>query len=342
MDEVCWSRYPRIANSEHARTWLQAQVLYGRAANTIDAYGRDVEGYFRFCETLGVDPEHVTKEHIALYINDLRLQPSPRGKPGTLLANATLHRRLTSVRLYYDHLIDAGLYTINPVGRGRYTPGKLSIDSADRSLLQRYSTLPWIPTEEQWSQILEVARQESLRNRFMLALAYDGGLRREELCRLEIADLDPAHRQIRIRAEITKNHLERVVIYQEPTGKLYVQYAHYRHRLTSNSHALFLSESRRNRLQPVSIWTWTKVVRRIAQRAGVPEFTTHTLRHLCLTDLARAGWDILDIATFAGHRSTETTRLYIRLSARDLAKKLAESMQSIHSARAKMTAEVLL
>jgi integrase len=39
----------------------------------------------------------------------------------------------------------------------------------------------------------------------MLALAYDAGLRREELCALEIGDLDPAFRLLRVRAETTEN-----------------------------------------------------------------------------------------------------------------------------------------
>jgi integrase len=45
----------------------------------------------------------------------------------------------------------------------------------------------------------------------MLALAYDAALRREELCSLRTDDLDPAHRTVRVRAETTKNRLERVV-----------------------------------------------------------------------------------------------------------------------------------
>ncbi|MCZ4525833.1 tyrosine-type recombinase/integrase [Rhodococcus erythropolis] len=44
----------------------------------------------------------------------------------------------------------------------------------------------------------------------MLALAYDAALRREELCSLRTDDLDPAHRTLRIRAETTKNRLERI------------------------------------------------------------------------------------------------------------------------------------
>ena len=49
--------------------------------------------------------------------------------------------------------------------------------------------------------------------------------------------------------------------------------------------------------------------------ADVPQFSTHTTRHhLCLTDLARMGWELHAIATFVGHRSTESTLTYIHLS----------------------------
>jgi integrase len=68
--------------------------------------------------------------------------------------------------------------------------------------------------------------------------------------------------------------------------------------------------------------------------ADVQNFSTHTLRHLCLTDLARAGVELHVIATFAGHRSPATTLQYIHLSGRDLADKLARSMRHLHAWRA--------
>ncbi|MGW3953695.1 hypothetical protein ACWEKM_22905 [Streptomyces sp. NPDC004752] len=40
-----------------------------------------------------------------------------------------------------------------------------------------------------------------------------------------------------------------------------------------------------------------------------------------MTDLARMGWELHAIATFAGHRHTDSTLTYIRLSSRDLADK---------------------
>jgi integrase/recombinase XerD len=159
----------------------------------------------------------------------------------------------------------------------------------------------------------------------MLALAYDAGLRREELCLLEIRDIDPSQRLIRIRAETTKGRNARMVPYSEQTGLLYMAYLQERRNLSRARGPVFVSESRRNRGEPISIWTWSKVVEGIAERAGVQRFTTHTLRHLRLTDLASCGWDIYEIALFAGHRHTDTTLQYIHLSGRDLKAKVERS-----------------
>ena len=52
-----------------------------------------------------------------------------------------------------------------------------------------------------------------------------------------------------------------------------------------------------------------------------------------MTDLARADWDIHEIATFAGHQSIQSTLLYIHLSARDLTEKFNAGMASIHEHR---------
>ncbi len=70
--------------------------------------------------------------------------------------------------------------------------------------------------------------------------------------------------------------------------------------------------------------------------ADVPRFSTHTTRHLCLTDLARMGWEIHAIASFAGHRSTESTMRYIHLSGRELSERLNASMSHLHAWRVGM------
>ena len=299
-----------------AAEWLRIWADLGRAPRTIDAYGRGLAEYLHVCEREGVEPVSATRAHVAVFVRELTARPSRLGAnvvaldSGAGLANATLQQRLVPVRLFYDFLIEEGLRDSNPVGRGRYTPGRY-FAGHQRGLVPRLAKLPWIPSEQQWLDVLSVVRGEPARNRVMFALAYDAALRREELCSLRTEDIDPARRTLRVRAETTKNRLERVVPYSAPTGVLLSGYLAHRAAISRARGPLFLSESRRNRAEPLSSWTWSKVIRKIAVEAGVPRFSTHTTRHLCLTDLARMGWELHAIAAFAGHRSTDATLTYI-------------------------------
>ncbi len=344
--EIRWSRFIRVADTPEGKQWLEIQHMLGLSPNTIEAYGRGLEDFLGWCKQSEVVATAASRTDVAAYVGNLRDRPGHRGKgvmsfdSGCGLSNATLQQRLTAIRLFFDFLIEQGLRDANPVGRGRYTPAKGFGARRERGLLPRYKRLPWIPSDEEWCRFLDHARQEPLRNRLMLALAYDDALRREELCGLEAWDFQPAHRLLRIRAETSKSRQDRVVPYSETSGVLLAAYlSHRRNTLSRQRGPLFLSESHRNRTEPITRWTWSKVVRRIADAAGLPRFSTHTLRHLCLTDLARAGWDLHEIARFAGHRNISVTHQYFHLSGRDLSDKLAEGMAQIHEWRARELAQ---
>ena len=288
-----------------------------------------------------------TRGDVAHYVHELATRPHRLGPnvvavdSGVGLANATLRLRLVPVRLFHDYLVEEGVRADNPVGRGRYTAGRGFGGTRQRAMIPRFTKLPWIPTDDQWRVILDASRGEGARNRFMLALAYDAGLRREELCSLRTDDIDPAHRTVRVRAETTKGRRQRVVPYSAACGSLFQEYLAHRRTLSTARGPLFLSESHRNVGRPITLWTWSKVVRAIALRADVPRFSTHTLRHLCLTDLARSGWELHAIATFAGHRNTDTTLQYIHLSGSDLAQRLEAGMAGIHAWRTQLTVDVI-
>lgn len=338
MHEINWEKYPRVAKYEHARTWLTIQVRLGLSPNTLDAYSRGLEDFFTVCQNQALPVLTAKREHIALYVNEMATRQGLSGKAG--LANATMQQRLTAVRLFYDYLVEEGLREGNPVGRGKYVPGRAFAGMRDRGILPNFRKLPWIPNDEEWQHILQCVKTEPLRNRLMFAMAYDSALRREELCSLETGDIDPAHRLLHIRAETTKTRRDRVVPYSVVTSDLLQQYLRERRAVTQERGALFRAVSPRNRGAALSIWTWSKVVRGIALRAELPRFSTHSLRHLCLTDLARANWDIHEIALFAGHRSTQTTLQYVHLSGRDLSAKFASALANTHALRLQHVEEV--
>lgn len=332
MGEVRWEQYPLVAADPTARTWLQLQANLQLASNTIDAYGRCLNDYLTFCLKNQLTPQTLTREHIALYVRDLASRPHPKGanilafSSGRGLSNSTMQQRLTVARLYHDYLVEKQLRPDHPISRGQYVPGKAFGGYRARALLPTYRKLPWIPSDEEWLSMLGLLKHEPLRNQVMFLLAYDGALRRQELVRLETRDFDFAYRQIRIRAECAKNGSERVVNYGTITSRLLVAYLEHRRQISGKTGPLFVSESRRNPAQPLSLVMWSKIVQKIADRAGVTRFTTHTPRHLRLTHLARAHLDLHQIALYAGHRSLQTTMLYIHLSGVELSEAVQRSL----------------
>lgn len=189
MQNISWEFYPSVAENAHARNWLETQAMLGLAKNTIQAYGRGANDYLVFCQRTARPFVEATKADSVAYIDDRAHRPNPKGgnirylHTGTGLANKTLQQRLTVVRLLYDYLIDEQIRhnQHNPVGKGKFTPGRAFAGRRERGILPHYEQLPWLPGDDEWDEILDAALKEPLRNRLMLLLAYDGALRRSEL-----------------------------------------------------------------------------------------------------------------------------------------------------------------
>ncbi len=336
--QISWHHYPHLCQRAPLRSWLELQAKLGLAPRTVIAYGHAADDFVAFCQRTGIVVEVATKADIAAYVEDMRLRPNARSATvrylhsGVGLANRTMLLRITVTRLLFDYLIEEELRAdrVNPVGRGLYTPGRLFAGKRERALLPHYEALPWIPGDDEWERIVGAAAGESVRNRLMLLLAYDGALRRSKLVALEVRDIAFPHQQITIRPETAKNGAGRVVMYGEASRLLLQRYMDQRADAGISGGLLFRSESPRNRNAGLTPDAWDKVVTRVARRAGLEHrFTTHTTRHLRLTDLARAGLDLNRIAHYAGHRSIETTKLYITLSGRETAEHVRLRLQDL-------------
>src|SRR5579872_7427368 len=103
--EVKWNRYPRVSENVHAREWLEFQATRGLAANTIEAYGRDLDSYLSFLDTRSIPFHSVIRPTIGAYVQSIAVLAEPRvlkkgAEARTTLANATLQQHLTVVRLF--------------------------------------------------------------------------------------------------------------------------------------------------------------------------------------------------------------------------------------------------
>ncbi|MBD8234847.1 tyrosine-type recombinase/integrase [Pantoea agglomerans] len=299
-----------------AERWLKLLSDLGRAPATLTAYRSALHHYFAFCRQSRIAPEKAQFEDLAAYIS-----PQLPGMPFPA-ASATLQLRLSAIRLWYDFLVYQDICSLNPLPRA----GLPGVIYTGRGLVPRITRLPVIPDSEQWLRFLKHVSDASLRDRLMLALAYFGALRRAEVTALTLEDIDPAHRLIRIRPETTKSRRERVVCYGPDVTPVLANHFRQLKQAGRTKGALFRSFSDRNYGTPLSVWNWSKTVRRWALDAGLPHITTHTFRHLRLTHLARAGWKLHELATYAGHRDPRTTQIYIHLSGSDLAGRITAAV----------------
>ena len=317
--EIQWERLPLARGEAAARDWLEREAGAGLSAATIDAYSRAVERFLAYCRERRIRPSAATTEHLAEYLRELAAGG---------LGPAARQQRLAALRLFYAFVVERGLRRDNPA----VTPPRGQAPAASGDV-RRGAPAPdgqewWIPDEDEWLGVLEAAGAERPRTRVMLALAYDAALRREELCGLRPVDLDLRRRTVRVvpavgtGVQMRKGRLvplstlvaEQCAAYLRGRAPAAEGGGKDREGRGPESEGLFLSESPRNRAEPITIWTWSKVVQAIGRRAGVARFTTHTPRHLRLTDLARAGWNAAGISRFAGHLRRAAVLPYFRLA----------------------------
>jgi integrase/recombinase XerD len=77
---------------------------------------------------------------------------------------------------------------------------------------------------------------------------------------------------------------------------------------------LFVVLKRPRRGRPLTLEGLDEIVAGARRRAGLEHGTCHQLRHTCLTRLRQAGMALEAVQAQAGHRSIESTRIYLHLT----------------------------
>ena len=298
---------------------------------------------------------------VLAYLDDLRRNPrprsdqrSPRDLPdnvvrfsGSRLASATVAQYLVALRQFYDYLIRTRLRSdhVNPVPRGNHGHAG---SKRERGLILPARRLPWIAPADIWERIvLHVVTRESVRNRAMILVAYDGALRREELVRLRCDDYDRSRALLKVRAETSKSGRDRWVPLS-PVGQRALDYYLDRQRYAlvaalglDGRGPLFVSESTRNPGKPLVPGAFNDVIDALRTNLGLPQLHPHTFRHQRLTALKAAGVPLEDIALFAGHASTETTRLYLHLTPVELGTRIRAATRAMDAHLERLIAQHL-
>jgi len=146
------------------------------------------------------------------------------------------------------------------------------------------------------------------RDAAIIGVMYTGGLRREEVPALDLADYDPTSGELRVSG---KGDKQRLVYVNNGTGDALADWLTVR---GSEAGPLFLPVARGGHLQhrrmnPQTIYD---LLARRAEQAGVRAFSPHDLRRTFVGDLLDAGADVVTVQALAGHANVQTTARYDR------------------------------
>lgn len=153
------------------------------------------------------------------------------------------------------------------------------------------------------SRLLKVIAQcKSLRNQVIALVMLHCGLRISEVAGLNVGDVLLTARRRELVVRHGKGGKRRVVPINRDLAEVLQRY------LTCDSvpETPLLVGQRGNRLTVQAI---DYVIQQFGNYAGI-DFSSHSLRHTCLTKLVRSGIDLVLVAELAGHSRLETTRRY--------------------------------
>ncbi|MDR3148931.1 MAG: tyrosine-type recombinase/integrase [Oscillospiraceae bacterium] len=213
----------------------------------------------------------------------------------------TLYRKMSTLRSFFKYLtVKTGKLQRNPV--------------EDWDMPKRKQTLPKYLTLNEAAKLLEPDenRRHSVRNRCILMIFLNCGLRISEICSLNLNDIRADH--IRI---FGKGGKERIAYLNEASAEAINDYLSERAAIDTDEKALFLSQKGNQRLTRIGVH---QLVKAHLGDAGLAkgEFSSHKLRHTAATLMLRNGVDVRTLQELLGHESLSTTQIYTHVDSADL------------------------
>ena len=252
------------------------------SSETIRVYLSAVE---HFAKYFGKRPDQLGSEHLRQY--QLYLLNERKLSVGSVIA------RTSALRFFFLKVLRRAYREIDLV------------------YPKRPERLPVVLSEDEVGRLIESASTSY--HRVILMTLYGTGLRREELCRLKVTDIDSQRMVVHVRQG--KGNKDRDVTLSPRLLEMLRAYWKWRKPKTY----LFPSLYRTNPEQPIDSKTVWYAVRQAARRAGIQKnVSPHTLRHSWATHLLERGTDLKTIQVLLGHFDLEATTIYLHLSQRHL------------------------
>lgn len=269
----------------------------GLAKNTIEAYRRDLKGFFDLTQKRGIATlSDLSRDSILEYIDVLKRKKQ---------ASSSVYRAIIALKSLFRFLRKERLIASEET---------LYLDTP-----KIWQLVPDVLTQEEVQQLFEMPNVEEwigARDRAILEILYASGLRVSEVCSLNIVDVGDD--VVYVKGKGGKHRTVPIA----SSALRWVDAYLLRFRGEKNE-ALFLSKKGK-RLDRITIWNRVKFY---AKKAGISKpISPHTLRHSFATHLLENGADLRVIQEMLGHASIATTDRYTHISQ----KYLSQTFQKFH------------
>jgi integrase/recombinase XerC len=271
-------------------TYLGVEKNY--AINTIASYERHLLKFQSFLINRNItDWLEIESDTVNLFVMGLRHSD---------MSGKSIRRYLSSIRGFFNFLIDNGVMVKNPA---------LSIQTPkiDQVLPK---TIDFDDLRNMMN--LKTNHYSELRAVLMIELLYSCGLRVSELVGINIKDLDVNEGFVRVMGKGGKARFSPI-----GSSAINVLETYLTKRPESESDALFLNQ-KDLRISPRSV---QNIVKKRALEVGVSiNVHPHMLRHAAATHFLQSSHDLRTVQEFLGHKSIKSTQIYTHLDFLELSK----------------------
>ena len=296
--------------------------------NTLLAAAYDLKVFFG---VVGKDPLEVKTADVLRFVK-LQRQGPPASKVVRLvdgsagLELSTIQRRLSTVSGFYAFLVATERIDRSPVMRAAATRSSRGRRRRPSPIVRPVRRLPRILEPVEVVALLGALRK--WRDRAMFEAMLLGGLRRCEVLGLRFEDLRVGERRVFVADG--KGGRQRWV---PMSPRFFASVAAYldgeRPVEAVDGEFVFVVLKGPNRGRPLTAKGLEEILRGARERAGLAHATCHELRHTCLTRLREAGMALEAVQAQAGHRSIESTRVYLHLANDWLANEYRKASEAI-------------
>lgn len=276
--------------------YLGAERNYSPA--TLESYAKDLAEFQEFLEGLNPDASWTAVEagdvrEWVIYLLDEQK-----------MSAASVNRKLSALRTFYKYLRRVGRVNINPME-------KVVAPKKKRPL-------PYFVRESEMDKLLELTKEDrsfkGIRDRLILMMFYETGIRRAELLGMTDASVDLSTKQIKVTG---KRNKQRIVPFGEELENEIRAYQAAREEALGLKMfpTLFVTEegAAMNKTRIARI-----VKENLSKVTTIKKRSPHVLRHSFATAMLNNHADLTSIQKLLGHESVATTEIYTHVSFEEL------------------------